>query len=502
MSRAALEQDERGLCRAFRQGAEAGRRKVPSAANTSTTSTPISRKRNAASGRSSRCATRSMTTPSRSSAPRYSAARISFLIALAGLIAVAAASAGLVMMVRRRVCKPIVDLTATDVAASPAAISQSDIAGAARGDEIGAMAAAVQVFKDNMIKAEQLAAEKEAESDNQDAARQRARRSHPRVRDQGQRTGRRIVVGFGRDGRHRAVDVIDGIRHQPPGRRRCRSLRTDIDQRADGCQRHRGIDLLDIRDRPSGRAIHRDRRARGRERPAHRRYRALAGRRRPEDRRRRHPDPEHRGADQSAGAERDHRGGARRRCRPRLCGGRLRSQIAGRPDRQGHNRNLRADRSDPGGERPDRDRDRQRRRGDRRDRPDRHRDCVRDRATGLGDQGDLAQRPGGRPRHPGSQRQHLRRPARRRRHRRRRHVRCWARPSSCRRSRRISPVRSTASSPRSGRRNAVPDAACADGQISVATSREAPAPGGRWTGGGPRSALRTCASAAPSATAR
>ena len=43
----------------------------------------------------------------------YSSARLSFLIALAGLIAVAASSAGLIIMVRRRVCKPIVDLTST-----------------------------------------------------------------------------------------------------------------------------------------------------------------------------------------------------------------------------------------------------------------------------------------------------------------------------------------------------------------------------------------------------
>ena len=40
-----------------------------------------------------------------------------------------------------------------------------EIPGADRDDEIGAMAAAVQVFKDNMIEADRLAAEKEAEND-------------------------------------------------------------------------------------------------------------------------------------------------------------------------------------------------------------------------------------------------------------------------------------------------------------------------------------------------
>ncbi len=94
----------------------------------------------------------------------YSAARFSFLIALLGLAAVAAASAGLVMMVRRRVCKPIVDLTATMSRLASGDVSD-DISGSDRDDEIGAMAAAVGVFKDNMIKADRLAAEKEAEND-------------------------------------------------------------------------------------------------------------------------------------------------------------------------------------------------------------------------------------------------------------------------------------------------------------------------------------------------
>ena len=93
----------------------------------------------------------------------YFSARFSFLIALAGIVAVAGASIALVMMVRRRVCKPIVDLTATMSLLASGDVS-ADIAGAERNDEIGAMATAVQVFKDNMIKADRLAAEKEAEN--------------------------------------------------------------------------------------------------------------------------------------------------------------------------------------------------------------------------------------------------------------------------------------------------------------------------------------------------
>jgi len=97
-------------------------------------------------------------------AAAYSGARLSFMIALLVLVAVIAASCGLVMMVQRRVCKPIVDITG-----SMSKLAAGDTAGAIpaseRRDEIGAMAAAVQVFKDNMIKAERLSAEQAAEND-------------------------------------------------------------------------------------------------------------------------------------------------------------------------------------------------------------------------------------------------------------------------------------------------------------------------------------------------
>jgi methyl-accepting chemotaxis protein len=94
----------------------------------------------------------------------YRSARVSFVVALLVLLAVAAASAGMVVMVRRRICQPIVDITT-----SMSRLAGGDVAGAVpagdRHDEIGAMAAAVQVFKDNMIKAERLSAEQALESD-------------------------------------------------------------------------------------------------------------------------------------------------------------------------------------------------------------------------------------------------------------------------------------------------------------------------------------------------
>ncbi|MDH6258820.1 HAMP domain-containing methyl-accepting chemotaxis protein [Bradyrhizobium sp. BR13661] len=92
------------------------------------------------------------------------AARTSFTIALVGLLAVLIASAGLIVMVRRRVCAPIVSLTTRMSRLADGDVAE-EIPGAERSDEIGAMATAVQVFKDNMIRADRLAAEKQAEND-------------------------------------------------------------------------------------------------------------------------------------------------------------------------------------------------------------------------------------------------------------------------------------------------------------------------------------------------
>ncbi len=97
-------------------------------------------------------------------AAAYSAARFSFVIALIGLIAVAAASVGLIVLVRRRILSPIAALTGRMSRLAAGEVAE-EIPGAARNDEIGAMAAAVQVFKDNKIEADRLAVEKEAEND-------------------------------------------------------------------------------------------------------------------------------------------------------------------------------------------------------------------------------------------------------------------------------------------------------------------------------------------------
>ena len=68
------------------------------------------------------------------------------------------------MMIRRRVCNPIVELTASMSQLATGDVS-GEIPGADRNDEIGAMAAAVRVFKDNKIEADRLAWEQDAENE-------------------------------------------------------------------------------------------------------------------------------------------------------------------------------------------------------------------------------------------------------------------------------------------------------------------------------------------------
>jgi methyl-accepting chemotaxis protein len=94
----------------------------------------------------------------------YDGARGSFIMALLVLVAFVASSAGLIVMVRRRICQPIVDITAS-MSRLAGGDASGEIPASDRDDEIGAMAAAVQVFKDSMIKADRLAAEQAAEND-------------------------------------------------------------------------------------------------------------------------------------------------------------------------------------------------------------------------------------------------------------------------------------------------------------------------------------------------
>jgi methyl-accepting chemotaxis protein len=90
------------------------------------------------------------------------------LAAVAGVIVVV--TAGLVYMIGRSISRPITSLT-HDMRTLAAGDTAVEISGRDRGDEIGSMAKAVQVFKDNAIERERLQA---AQASEQSAREQRA----------------------------------------------------------------------------------------------------------------------------------------------------------------------------------------------------------------------------------------------------------------------------------------------------------------------------------------
>ena len=126
-------------------------------------------------------------------------------------------------------------------------------------------------------------------------------------------------------------------------RKRGALLQRGLDQRRDRRHRRRRAVRLDRRDQRAAGAHHRrgarlGQRSRDHQCPDRGPCRGGA-----EDRRRGQADQRHRRADQPAGAQRHHRGGARGRSRPRLRGGRLGGEVARGADRQGHRGDRRAD---------------------------------------------------------------------------------------------------------------------------------------------------------------
>ena len=219
-----------------------------------------------------------------------------------------------------------------------------EIPGRGKADEIGDMAKAIEVFKTNMIDTERLRTE-QTETEARQAENRKA--DMVRLADQFEQAVGEIVDTVSSASSELEASAgtltttasarpgsVDGSRQRLPG---------GLGQRAGRCLRDRGAVLLGharsparCRNPPASPA-----RPWGRQADQRTRRRAVQGGR--PHRRRGRADQHHRRPDQSAGAERDHRGGACGRGRPRLCRGRLRGQGAGRADREGHGRDRPAD---------------------------------------------------------------------------------------------------------------------------------------------------------------
>ena len=196
-----------------------------------------------------------------------------------------------------------------------------------RKDEVGAMAMAVERFK---VKAMEHARRKAEEDEAlQRTAADERRASMRRLADSFEAAVGSIVdtVSSASTELEAAAGTLTQHRRDHAGalrRRRGRASEEASDQRPVGRVGDRGDDRFGDRDQPPGAGVEHDRRrsgaAGGTDRRPHQRAVAGGG----AHRRRRQADHRDRRADQPARAQRHHRGGARRRSRPRLRGGRVR----------------------------------------------------------------------------------------------------------------------------------------------------------------------------------
>ena len=293
------------------------------------------------------------------------------------------------------------------------------IPGADRGDEIGDLAKTVTVIRRN---AEQKARD-EAESkitQDQVAARQRKAEMIKLADDFEGAVGQIVeTVSSSSTQLEASAGTLTATaeRSQELDHHGGGGFGRGFHQRAVGGVGDRGDGVFRQRDQPSGPGIGADGQRGGQPGPYHQRPRQRIVEGGKPHRRRGRTDQYDRGTDQSAGAQCHHRGGTRRRGRPRLRGGGVRGEGAGRADREGDRRNRPADHRHPGGD-PGVG---QRHPGDQRY----HRETVRDlldhRGSGGGaggcDAGDFPQRAAGRSWHPAGFVQHHRRAARRQRDR-------------------------------------------------------------------------------------
>ncbi len=140
-----------------------------------------------------------------------------WLIGAAGLSVALGAAIGL-LYVGRRVVTPLVDLGRAMAAISSGRLD-TPVPAVASGDEIGAMARALAVFRDKAADAEQARAEAEAERERAGADRRAARLA---LADDFERGVSAVVgsLGVAADGMHRAAEDLSGI----AGRTRSQSV--------------------------------------------------------------------------------------------------------------------------------------------------------------------------------------------------------------------------------------------------------------------------------------
>ncbi len=332
----------------------------------------------------------------RYAAARTRAAGIMLGLAGAGALLAAVIAAASIVMVRRRIARPLSTLSGA-IARLAARDYATPVPALARNDEFGAMATTLETLRHGAAEAERLEAEQEAAR----AARE-ARAARVAALVQGFETEIGGMVGHlsaSATELEATAQSMTGLAVRANGQ--AASVSAAAEQASAGVQTVAAASDelvgLDRRDQPAGLAVHRDDRQVRRRGQAHRRDRAQPRRERAADRPGGGADHRHCRADQPAGAQRDHRGGARRRGRQGLRRGCLRGEGAGDADREGDGGDRAADRRDPGGDRRGGGGDPGHLGLDRRGERHRGLDRLGGGGAGCGDLGDRAERAADRP---------------------------------------------------------------------------------------------------------
>ena len=183
-------------------------------------------------------------------ATRASVTRLNIML----LIAAVVIAAGVSTFAARSITRPVGCRLRTSMASLAAGEKTIEVPGLDRGDEIGAMAQAVDVFRRNALEMDRLRAEQE-ESKNRGA--NRAARGVAAARRWVRATGRRChpVGRHGDDPVAKRVEAHGRQRgaHQHRSDLRRERIRRGRRQRPGGGQRVGGVDRLHQRDRQTGR---------------------------------------------------------------------------------------------------------------------------------------------------------------------------------------------------------------------------------------------------------
>ena len=270
---------------------------------------------------------------------QWSLAREQLILQLSLLAGALALASGSMMTVGHRVINPLHAIR--DAMLKVAAGDLSVDAGyAERRDEIGALAGALGVFKQQAIEKARIE-QHERDRNLGAAARQQAIEAHIAAFEAQIRQALNALDTASDQMRTTSDDMsLVSDRTNTQVHQAAKASGGSLEQRAECRLRLGGVERIDQRYQPAGDACRKYCQSRRRYGPADRRHRSGTFQNGKPYRRSGWPDQRNRLANKPSGIECNHRGRARGRRRQGICRGCIRGQIARRPDRKGDRRNI------------------------------------------------------------------------------------------------------------------------------------------------------------------